>query len=106
MLNSSERLTYTNMRVMNIKRRLLQINPNMKDADSVDIINIALVIFSYICDAHIDDKLEHGELIHDIIDDPHHFIYNVNTLIYETREQNHVLNDYIDKQINLNKKVK
>lgn len=106
MLKSSERLTYTQMRVMDIERKLLQINPNMKEADTVDIINTALAVFSYICDAHIDKELEHGELIHDIIDEKQDFVYNVNSLIYETREQNHVLNEYIDKKLNLNKEVK
>ena len=106
MLNSSERLTYTKMRATNIRHKLLQINPDMRVFDAVDVVNTALAVFSYICDAHIDDELEHGEIVHDIIDNKQDFIYNVNSLIYETREQNHVLNDYIEKELNLNKEVK
>ena len=105
-MKSSERLTYTQMRAMNIKRKLLEINPDMRVFDAVDVVNTALAVFSYICDAHIDKELEHGELIHDIIDEKQDFVYNVNSLIYETREQNHLLNEYIDKKLNLNKEVK
>lgn len=105
-MKSSERLTYTKMRALSINRKLLYINPLMRDADTVDIVNIALAVFSYICDAHIDDELEHGEVVHTLIDEKQNFIYNVNSLIYETREHNHALNDYIDKQIDLNKEVK
>ena len=94
------------MRATNIRHKLLQINPDMRVFDAVDVVNTALAVFSYICDAHIDDELEHGEIVHDIIDNKQDFIFNVNSLIYETREQNHVLNDYIEKELNLNKEVK
>lgn len=105
-MNSNERYTYTQMRAMTIKNKLMQINPHICEPDTVDIINTALAVFSYICDAHIDDELEHGELVHDIIDDKAHFIFNVKTLIYETRDKNAVLNDYLDKKLDLNKEVK
>lgn len=102
---SNKSLTYTKMRAMNIRHKLLQINPDMRIFDIVDVVNTALVVFSYICDEHVDEELEHGELVHDLVDNKKYFIYNINSLIYETREQNRVLDEYINKEIKLKEKV-
>ena len=102
---SNKSLTFTKMRAMNIRHKLLQINPDMRVFDDVDVVNTALVVFSYICDEHVDEELEHGELVHDLVDNKQYFIYNINSLIYETREQNHVLDEYINKEIKLKEKV-
>ena len=99
MLNTNERFTYANMRILEIKSKLFQINPHMKEPDALEVINLALVVFSYICDEHIDNELEHGDAIVDMIDDKAHFIYTVNDLIAGTNATNDVLNEYLEKHL-------
>lgn len=101
MLNTSERFTYMNMRVMEIKSKLFQINPTMKEPDAVDILNVALIVFSYICDEHTDKELEHGDAIIDIIEDKAHFKYTVNDLIANANATNEVLNEYLRTHFNI-----
>ena len=101
MLNNGERFTYTNLRLMAINQKLSMINPNMQNLDPLEIINVALVIFSYICDEHVDDELGHGEIVHDIIDDKGLFIYNMNDIVKNSNEINETLNNYLEQYFNV-----
>ena len=93
-----ERLTYANLRIMEIKRKLMEIHKEIKP-DGIEIINVALVVFSIICDAHNNNELERHLIIEDMLDSKSDFIYYVNDLIKQTSDTNHVLNQYIEKKL-------
>ena len=101
MLNTNDRFTYTNMRVLDIKGKLFQINPTMKEPDAVDIINLSLVVFSIICDAHANPELDRHDIVQDMIDVKSDFVYYVNDLIKQADATNNVLNEYLEKHFNL-----
>ena len=94
----NERFTYANLRIMEIKRKLLDINKEIKPND-IEVINIALVRFSIICDTHANNELERHLIIEDMLDSKSDFIYYVNDLIKQTSDTNHSLNRYIEKQL-------
>lgn len=105
MLNLNENLTYATLRVMAIKHQLSLIDPLMKEPDTADIINLALVVFSYICDAHIDEELEHGEAVEELLDNKEHFKYSVKDVMNTARQTNHVLNEFLEKNFNISKEA-
>ena len=104
MLNNNERFTYTNLRLIGLKHKLFMIDPNMNEPNSLELINLALVVFSYICDEHIDPELEHGEAVQDMIEDKEHFIYTVKDVISMSNETNEFLNEYLEKYFNIKDK--
>ena len=99
MLNTNERFTYTNMRILEIKSKLFQINPNMKDPDALEVINLALVVFCIICDAHVKPELERHDIAQNMIDDKSDFVYYVNDLIAQSNDANDILNEYLEKHM-------
>lgn len=108
MLNTNEGLTYTRFKSETIKDKLMQIDPSMNNVSTVEVINIALACFSYICDEHINADVGHGETIQDIVDSKEDFVSNVKFLIQQTNSTNfainNVLNRYFNKQDNEVKK--
>ena len=97
-LKNNESLTYANLRIMEIKRKLTEINKDIKPNDT-EVINVALVVFSILCDAHANEELERHYIIEDMLDTKSDFIYYVNDLIKQTSDTNHSLNQYIEKQL-------
>lgn len=96
--------TYAEMRLFEIKRKLFLINPEMKTPVDIDVVNLALVVFSIICDAHVNPELTRHEIAESMLEDKEDFIYYVNDLIEQTNNTNEFLNEYIDKKIELLKK--
>ena len=104
MLNTSERFTYKNLLLLDIKRKLFELDPNMKEPDELEISNLALIVLSLICDAHVSPELNRHEIAQNMIDDKEDFLYYVKDLIMQTNERNNVLNEYIEKHMIFNKK--
>ena len=75
-----------------------EINKDIKPNDT-EVINVALVVFSILCDAHANEELERHYIIEDMLDTKSDFIYYVNDLIKQTSDTNHSLNRYIEKQL-------
>lgn len=73
------------LRIMEIKRKLLEINKGINPND-IEVINVALVVFSIICDAHANEELERHAIIEDMLDTKTDFIYYVNDLIKQTSD--------------------
>lgn len=84
-LKNKECFTYANLRIMEIKRKLLEINKGINPND-IEVINVALVVFSIICDAHANEELERHAIIEDMLDTKTDFIYYVNDLIKQTSD--------------------
>ena len=105
MLNTNEGLTYTRFKSETIKDKLMQIDPSMNDVSTVEVINIALACFSYICDEHINEDVRHGEAVQDIIDSKDEFVSNMKFLIQQCNSTNYainnILNNYFDKEDDL-----
>ena len=99
MLNTDERLTYARFKSEAIKDKLMQIDPSMNDVSTVEVINIALACFSYICDEHINADVGHGEAIHDIIESKADFIDNVKFLIQQANSTNYAINNLLDRYV-------
>lgn len=97
-LQNNECFTYANLRIMEIKRKLLDINKDIKPND-VEVINVALVVFSIICDAHANEDLGRHAIIEDMLDTKTDFVYYVNDLINQSNDTNHVLNQFIEKEL-------
>ena len=98
-LQNDERYTYTKLRVMDIKNKFKKLNGKIRESDEIEIINVALVLFSILCDAHTEPELERQDIIEDMLDTESDFIYYVNDLIQQTTATNEVLNEYIEKEI-------
>ena len=64
-----------------IRNKQKGINPN-----DIEVINVALVVFSIICDAHANEELERHAIIEDMLDTKTDFIYYVNDLIKQTSD--------------------
>ena len=96
--------TYAEMRLFDIKRKLNIIDPELVNPADIDVVNVALVVFSIICDAHVNPDLERHHIVEDMLDDKLDFEYYVNDLIGQSNNTNEVLNEYIDKKIELLKK--
>lgn len=98
MLENKDKYTYSNLRIMEIKRKLLEISKEINPND-IEVVNVALVVFSIICDAHANAELERHAIIEDMLDVKSDFVYYVNDLIKQTSDTNHVLNEYIENEI-------
>ena len=94
-LSNDERFTYANMYVMEIKRKLEILNPEMKEPFDIEVVNLALIIFSIICDAHAHAELERHDIVEDMLDNKADFLHYVNDLIQQSNDTNEVLNNYI-----------
>ena len=92
---------YADMRILNIKGKLNMINPEVKDLDDIDVVNVALVVFSLICDAHVNPELDRHLIVEDMLDDINDFDYYVANLMKQTKDTNEALNEYIDKHVEL-----
>ena len=105
MSNNDERFTYTHFKVETIKDKLFQIDSSFKDVSKVEVMNIALACFSYICDEHINEDVRHGEAVQDIIDSKDEFVSNMKFLIQQSNSTNYainnILNNYFDKEDDL-----
>ena len=98
-MSTNERFTYSNMRILEIKSKLFNIDPNMKEPDPLEIINLSLVTFSMVCDAHTNPELDRHEMVQDMIENVNDFIYYVNDFIKQTNQTNDVLNEYLEKHL-------
>lgn len=101
MLNKHEGFTYSNLRIMDIRNKLLMLNPELKVPDDIQVINLALVVFSLICDAHTNADLERHAIVEDMLDTANDFNFYVKDLIEQSTNTNEVLNEYIDKYIDI-----
>ena len=105
MSNNDERFTYTHFKVETIKDKLFQIDSSFKDVSKVEVMNIALACFSYICDEHINEDVRHGEAVQDIIDSKDEFVSSMKFLIQQCNPTNYainnILNNYFDKEDDL-----
>lgn len=54
--------TYTNLKVIEIKRRLKQIKPDINELSSLDVINLSLIFFNYLCECN-DFMIDGNDLI-------------------------------------------
>lgn len=97
MFNTNERYTYARFKSETIKDKLMHIDPSMNDVSTVEVINIALACFSYICDEHINADVKHGEIIHDIIDSKTEFVYNVEFIKQQANSTNFAINNLLDR---------
>ena len=100
-ITDNENLTYANFRIIEIRRKLLEINEEIKVND-IDIMNVALALFSILCDAHANNEIGRHEIIEEMLDTKSDFVYYVNDLVKQTSDTNHALKQYIE--IELSKK--
>ena len=98
-LENDKRYTYANLRVMDIKNKLYNISDDFNIFDDIEIINVALVLFSFICDAHANEELEREIIIENMIDDKADFIHYVKDLTQQSNNTNEVLTAYIQKEL-------
>lgn len=92
--------TYAEMRLFDIKRKLLKLDVVLNEPDDIDVVNVALVVFSIICDAHVNTELNRHAIVEDMLDNKLDFDYYVNDLLEQTNNTNEVLNEYIDTKLN------
>lgn len=98
-LENDKRFTYANLRVMDIKNKLYNISDDFNLFDDIEIINVALVVFSILCDTHANADLERHLIIEDMLDEKTEFIHYVKDLIQQSNNTNEVLTAYIEKEI-------
>lgn len=98
---SNKRFTYANLKLMNIKRMMLNSNPIMKTPSNLDVVNVALEVLELVCMAHNNNESNMHMIVEDMIDDEDMFNEYVQDFIYKGQEQNKSLNEYLDKQIDL-----
>jgi len=103
MSSNDERFTYTRFKGETIKDKLMQIDPSFIDVSLVEVVNVALACFSYICDEHINEDVGHGDAVQDIIENKADFVSNVEFLIKQCNSTNYAINNvlskYIDKEV-------
>lgn len=90
--------TYAEMRAFDIRNKLLLLNPELK-LDDIDVVNVALVVFSFICDKHTNEDLERDLIVEEMLDSKIDFNHYVKDLIQQSNNTNDVLNEYIDKKL-------
>ena len=95
--NNDERFTYTRFKIETIKDKLMKIEPSFNDVSTVEVMNIALACFSYICDEHINEDVGHGEAVQDIIDNKEDFVNNIKFLIQQCNSTNYAINNVLNK---------
>ena len=98
-LENDKRFTYANLRIMEIKNKLSEINSEFNIFDDIEVINVALVLFSILCDVYANADLERHLIIEDMLDDKADFIHYVKDLIQQSNNTNEVLTEYIEKEI-------
>ena len=98
-LENDKRFTYANLRIMEIKNQLYKISDEFNLFDDIEIINVALVLFSILCDVYTNADLERHLIIEDMLDEKTEFIHYVKDLIQQSNNTNEVLTAYIEKEI-------
>ena len=58
-----EDLIFKKFEVNEIKRILSELNPSMEELSDADIMNLALILFELICNAHLDKENERKKVI-------------------------------------------
>lgn len=98
-LENDKRFTYANLRVMDIKNKLYNISDDFNLFDDIEIINVALVLFSILCDVYANADLERHIIIEDMLDDKADFVHYVKDLTQQSNNTNEVLTAYIQKEL-------
>ena len=84
--------TYTNLKIIQIKRMLKEIKPDMRELSPSDVINISLITFAYLCESNFIVK-DGNDLILDYKDDE--VILDVNNLTIVLKFKNDMVNRII-----------
>lgn len=89
---TSKDCTYTTLKVNQIKRELKEIKPEIKDLSPLEVINIALIIFSYLCEGDCLESVENNLILtyaHDVL------LIDVENLTMQLKFKNKLLNDFL-----------
>ena len=96
---SDENLTFAKLKVFEIKQRLIDTNLNIEDLNSVEVMNIALITFELLCEAHIDGAGDTCQIINDMYDDKQLFVEYLHDFKQQGNDRNAFLNAYLEKQM-------
>ena len=89
---TSKDCTYTNLKVNQIKRELKEIKPDIKDLTALEVINIALIVFSYLYESDCIESVKNDLILtytHEV------FLIDVENLTMQLKFKNKLLNDFL-----------
>ena len=88
--------TYTNLKIIEIKRMLKEIKPDIDDLSPSDVINIAIIIFSYLIEGkYIDEEID-GDLRFNFHDDVMYL--NVKQVTMDLKFKNALVNEILKQK--------
>ena len=96
---TSKDYTYTNLKILDIKRMLKEIKPEIKDLSPGNVVNISLIIFAYLLEGNFIDKDVEDDLRLSLCDDVMYI--NDETLRMDLKFKNSLVNEIL-KQKNVN----
>ena len=97
---TSKDCTYTNLKILDIKKMLKEIKPDIEDLSPSDVVNISLIIFSYLLEGNFIDIDVENDLRLTLHDD---LLYiNDKELKMDLKFKNALVNEIMkQKQVNI-----
>ena len=88
--------TYTNLKIIEIKRMLKEIKPDIKELSPSDIINIAIIIFAYLIEGKYIDEEHDGDLRFNFHDDVMYL--NIEQVTMDLKFKNALVNEILKQK--------